>query len=72
MQDNTKDNRTQPNLAGGLYWGASNIGCRIERTETQVYYLFKKGHFGDAVKKVGKTLVGSEVGLARRFGPNTS
>jgi hypothetical protein len=45
-------------------WGAAAIGQLIGRSESQVYYLFSQGHFGDAVWKLSrKHLVASRVKL---------
>jgi hypothetical protein len=45
-------------------WGAREIGEEIDRTPSQVHYLFAKGMLGDAVVKAGhKTLIGDRVKL---------
>jgi len=44
---------------GNVVWGAEAIGEVIDRTAEQARYLFRKGTFGDAVKKIGhRTLAG--------------
>jgi len=36
-----------------LVWGAPAIGRLINLSQQQVYHLFRKGWFGDAVRKFG-------------------
>jgi len=50
-------------------WGARSIGRHINRSESQVHYLFGQGYFGDAVWKFShKHLVGSRTKLAALAG----
>jgi hypothetical protein len=45
-------------------WGGTAIGRLIGRSESQIHYLFSKGHFGDAVWKFShKHLVASRTKL---------
>jgi hypothetical protein len=37
----------------GVVWGASAIGRIVNLRGPQVYHLFRKGWFGDAVRKFG-------------------
>ncbi len=46
--------------AADTVWGAEAIGAEIERSASQIYYLFERGHLKGAVCKLGpRTLIGS-------------
>jgi hypothetical protein len=50
-----------------ILWGAQEIAAFIRRTEREVYYLHEAGHFGDAVRKVGASIVGSRKALRKHL-----
>ena len=51
--------------ASDWVWGARLLGLLLNRSQSQIYYLYAQGYFGDAVWKMSrKNLVGSRAKLA--------
>jgi hypothetical protein len=51
---------TKTDAESDAVWGAEGIGKVINRSPTQVYYLFRTGALDGAVTKLGpKTYIGS-------------
>jgi hypothetical protein len=63
---NNKTENTQNQSDTDAVWGAAAIGAEINRTASQVRYLYSIGALKGAVSKLGhKTMVGSRTELRR-------